>query len=149
MQDDDRPHKYNRPDQHSKRSYARSSNEQPGRSSNEQPGQSSKDQSEQTGDKRKFMKIKEPMSPESIRKAARKVQDSCPEISDWHDVLEYPKLFQYYRGERCLYAEKLLDDLIIKPTYYAPILQVKEYGNLKYERVAEYNSRWLTKNKAR
>ena len=94
------------------------------------------------------MKIKEPMSPEGMRKAARNFQDVCPEILDWHDVLQYPKLFQYIRGERCLRAEKILDNLIPNHPYYAPILQVKEDGNLKYERVTEYNPRWLKKDKA-
>ena len=42
---------------------------------------------------------------------------------------------------------KLLDNLIIKPTYFAPILQVKEDGNFKYTRVTEYNSRWLRHDK--
>ena len=58
MQDDDRPHQY------SKGSYARGGNEQPG----------------QTRDKRKFMNIKEPVSPESIRKAARNVLELCPQV---------------------------------------------------------------------
>ena len=83
MQDDDRPHQY------SKGSYARGSNEQPG----------------QIGDKRKFMTIKEPMSPESIRKAARRVIKMCPHVFEWHVVSAFPKLFQYYRGERHLHAE--------------------------------------------
>ena len=69
MQDDDRPHQY------SKGSYARGSNEQPG----------------QIGDKRKFMSIKEPMSPESIRKVARKVIKECPSSFEWHVVSTFPK----------------------------------------------------------
>ena len=100
MQEDNRPQKYNRPDQHSKGSYARGSNEQPGRCS--------KDQSEEkSGDKRKFTKIKEPMSPEGMRKAARNVQHACPEVLEWHSADQYPKLFQHIRGERCLHAEEL------------------------------------------
>ena len=83
VQDDDRPHQY------SKGNYARGSNEQP----------------EQTGDKRKFMSIKEPMSPESIRKSARKIIKECPNLFEWHVVSAFPKLFQYYRGERHLHAE--------------------------------------------
>ena len=43
---------------------------------------------------------------------------------------------------------KILENLIIKPTYFAPILQVKEDGNFKYTRVKEYSSRWLKHNKA-
>ena len=41
---------------------------------------------------------------------------------------------------------KTLEDLIIKPTYYAPVLQVKEDGDLTYARVTEYSSRWLERN---
>ena len=88
------------------------------------------------------------MSPEGMRKAARKVQDECPEALEWHHDDQYPKLFQYISGERCLHAEKLLEDLILKPSYYCPILHVREDGNLIYERVTEYSSRWLKKNKA-
>ena len=104
-QDEERPYKYNRSDQHSKGSYARSSHEQPGSSSYEQKGRSSKDQYEQSGDKRKFTKINEPLSPESIRKIARNVQDRYPEIFEWHSACHYRKLFQYIRGEPCLHAE--------------------------------------------
>ena len=101
MQDDDRPQKYNRPDQHSKGSYARRSNEQPG----------------QIGDKRKFMKIEEPKSPESIRKSARNVIKLCPQVLEWQAVSAYQKLFQYYRGKRHLHAENVLDHFCISPIY--------------------------------
>ena len=42
---------------------------------------------------------------------------------------------------------KRLENLVVQPTYFAPILQVKEDGNFKYTRVKGYNSPWLKHNK--
>ena len=81
-----------RQDRHYRGSYARGGNEQPGRSSDEKPG-----------DKRKYMKIQEPMSPEGMLKAARKVKDECPEVLERY--FEEQKLFEWKNGERHLYAE--------------------------------------------
>ena len=91
------------------------------------------------------MKIKEPMSPAGMLKAARKVKDECPEVLGQH--LEEPRLFEWRSGERCLYAEKSLKDLILKPSYYCPKLRTKYNGNLIFERVVEYSSRWLKQTK--
>ena len=127
VHDDDRPHQY------SKGIYARGSHEQP---------------EQQAGDKRKFTSLQEPMSPESIRKSARKFIKESPNLFEWHVVSAFPKLFQYYRGERHLHAEKILENLRIVPEYHAPTLQVKADGNFRYVHVTEYNSRWLKKTKS-
>ena len=100
-----------RQDRHYKGSYARGSNEQLGRSSDEKPG-----------DKRKYMKIKEPMSPAGMLKAARKVKDECPEVLERH--FEEQKLFEWRNGERHLYAENLLKALILTLSFFARIHKV-------------------------
>ena len=71
------------------------------------------------------------MSPEGVLKAARKVRDECPEVFEKH--FEEQKLFEWKNGERHLYAEKLLKDLILTPSYFCPILQTKYNGDLIFE----------------
>ena len=68
------------------------------------------------------------MSPEGMRKAARNVQDACPEVLEWHSADQYPKLFQYIRGERCLHAETLLEDSILKPVVIARFYTSEKTG---------------------
>ena len=46
-----------------------------------------------------------------------------------------------------IYLQKSLKDLDLKPRYYCPILKTKANGELIFEHVTEYNSRWLPKTK--
>ena len=49
------------------------------------------------------------MSPEGMQKAARKVNDECPEVLERH--FEEPKLFVIRKGERC--SEQISDSISI------------------------------------
>ena len=60
------------------------------------------------------MKIKEPVSPDGIRKAARRVEDESPEVLQ--TLIEAQKLFEWKNGERQLYAEHILKDLVLTPS---------------------------------
>ena len=103
------------------------------RGSNEQPGQ-------QAGDKRKHIGLKDPMSPESIRKAARKCIAEYPNLFEWHATAAFPKYILH------LYGRDILEGLRFRPEHYAPILQVKYDGNFKYVRVMEYKLKVVEKD---
>ena len=75
------------------------------------------------GDKRKYRMIKEPVSPDGIKKAARRIERESPEVLQ--NLWEFQKLFEWKDGERQLYAERILKDLDLKPRYYCPILQTQ------------------------
>ena len=83
------------------------------------PHQAARSSKEQSGDQRKYLKIKEPVSPDGIRKAARRIEENSPEAL--HNLIESQKLFEWKDGERQLYAERILKDLDLKPRYYCPI----------------------------
>ena len=50
------------------------------------------------------------MSPDGIRKAARKVEEDNPEVLQ--NLIGSQKLFEWRKGERQLYAEHILKDLV-------------------------------------
>ena len=86
-----------------------------------------------------------PVSPGGIKRAARWVEENAPH--KLQILIEFRKLFEWKDGERFLYAEHILKNLSLKPRYYCPILRSKANGELIYEHVKEYNSKWLPRTK--
>ena len=100
---------------------------------------------DQRREKRNFRKINPPVSPGGIKRAARRIEEKAPH--KLQKLIEFQKLFEWKDGERYLYAEHILKDLILKPQYYCPILRTKANGELIYEHVTEYNSIWRPRTK--
>ena len=85
------------------------------------------------------------MTPRTIRKAAKNSAENSPQLLAW--IKEYPKKFEYYKGELFFDAREILEGLRIAPTRYAPTLSVRSDGRYRYERVENYNLIWLMRNK--
>ena len=88
----------------------------------------------------------EPDSPASIEKRA---------LSHWRDNhtrmqrnnIVYPRrYFHNSRGEEVWEFSEYKEGLTFKVEDYSPILQVQSNGNLTYQNVPAYNSKWLPKD---
>ena len=88
----------------------------------------------------------EPVSPQSIERAAKSYWLSYANKMAWHKEGDYPKAYELIQGTEYFILEGLVDGLSFDQEEYSPVMGILESGTLKYEMVTPYNQKWLPKD---
>ena len=87
------------------------------------PGSAAGSPTYQRRGRRNFRRIDPLVPPGCIKRAARRIEEKAPH--KLQKLIEFRKLFEWKDGERFVYAEHILKNLILRPRYYCPILRTK------------------------